>query len=113
MDRRKGVVLKSVHVTEKAGVLQELVDSESNPCVAKCKTAKYVFVVNPSANKCEIKVAVEEAFKEKNIKVLKVNTIVLPSKEKRARRSRKMGKTSQIKKAVVTLREGDRLDFEM
>lgn len=113
MDRRKGAVLRSLHVTEKAGVLQELVDSESNPCVAKCKTAKYVFIVDPRSNKCEIKAAVEEAFKEKNVKVLKVNTIVLPSKEKRARGTAKMGKTAQIKKAVVTLREGDRLDFEM
>jgi large subunit ribosomal protein L23 len=112
MNKSKASVIKALHVTEKAEVLQNLVNSESNPCVAKCKTAKYVFVVDYSANKYEIKSAVEEHFKDQNIHVLKVNTILLPPKKKKARGTRKYGLTARIKKAVVTLVEGERLDFK-
>lgn len=105
-------VLKTLYVTEKASVLSGLVENTSNPCVAKCKTAKYVFLVEPDANKVEIKKAVEEAYKDQKIRVLKVNTITLPRKQKRSRGQRKMGTTSIVKKAVVTLHEGDQIDFE-
>ncbi len=112
MNKSKVMVIKALHVTEKAAVLQNLVDSESNPCVAKCKTAKYVFVVDYSANKYEIKSAVEEHFKDQKINVLKVNTILLPRKKKKAKGTRKYGLTSRVKKAVVTLVEGQRIDFK-
>ena len=104
------MVLKTLYVTEKAEMLQGLVDAKSNPSVARCNTMKYVFLVHPDASKHEIKRAVEENYT--NCKVLRVNTITLPRKKKRVRGSFKHGETSQLKKAIVTLREGDRINFE-
>ncbi|MBS0584813.1 MAG: 50S ribosomal protein L23 [Verrucomicrobia bacterium] len=111
MNRKEKVVLQSLHVTEKTHVLGSLVDSESNPCVKKCKTAKYVFIVAPDANKEEIRKAVENIYKEQNIRVLKVNTINLPRKQKRGRGKMRMGATGITRKAIVTLREGDKLEL--
>lgn len=59
---------------------------------------QYVFEVDKSANKIEIKKAVEEIFK---VKVLKVNTINMPAKPKRY--GRYEGYTSEWKKAIVSL----------
>lgn len=112
MQRSKRTTLKAIHVTEKAAVLQGLVDAESNPCVKRCQSQKVVFRVDSKANKVEIRRAVEEFFSEQKITVKKVNTITLPRKKKRMRGAKKMGYTAQIKKAVVTLKEGDRLDLE-
>lgn len=61
---------------------------------------KYVFEVASDANKIEIRKAVEEIF---GVKVAKVNTIKLPGKWKRM--GVHVGKTSSVKKAVVTLTE--------
>ncbi len=105
-------VLKTLYVTEKTEMLQGLVDAKSNPSLKRCNTVKYVFLVHPDANKHQIKQAVEEAYAAQKCKVLKVNTITLPRKKKRARGSSKQGETSQLKKAIVTLREGDRISFE-
>lgn len=66
---------------------------------------KYLFWVERSANKIEIKRAIEEIYKKK---VVKVNTIVVPSKKKRVRY--KEGYTSEWKKAMVTLKKGERID---
>lgn len=112
MQRSKRKTLKGVHVTEKASVIQSLVDSESNACVKRCKTPKFVFTVDSKANKLEIRKAVEEYFSEQKVTVTKVNTITLPRKKKRVRGSRRMGTTALIKKAIVTLKEGDELDIE-
>jgi large subunit ribosomal protein L23 len=105
-------VLKTLHVTEKSEMLQGLVDANSNPSLKRCNTAKYVFLVHPDANKHQIKQAVEEAYASQKCKVVKVNTITLPRKKKRVRGSAKQGETNQLKKAIVTLREGDRIIFE-
>ena len=59
---------------------------------------KYVFVVDPRADKIQIKNAVEEAF---GVKVAKVNTVNVNGKFKRQGRSE--GYTSAYKKAYVTL----------
>ena len=59
---------------------------------------KYVFVVDPRADKTQIKNAVEEAF---GVKVAKVNTVNVNGKFKRQGRSE--GYTSDYKKAYVTL----------
>lgn len=59
---------------------------------------KYVFVVDPRADKTQIKNAVEEAF---GVKVAKVNTVNVNGKFKRQGRSE--GYTSAYKKAYVTL----------
>lgn len=67
---------------------------------------KYAFRVMMGANKLQIKEAVEKAFE---VRVLKVNTMIMPSKTKRVGRSK--GLTSEWKKAIVTLAEGDRIEF--
>ena len=60
---------------------------------------RYVFEVHPSANKTEIKLALESIFK--GIKVGKVNTLRTLGKMKR--QGRTAGRTPEIKKAYVTL----------
>lgn len=70
------------------------------------KDNKYTFVVDINANKVEIRQAVESIFK---VKVEKVNTMRVKGKIKRVRRV--PGKTPDIKKAVVTLRDGDRIEI--
>jgi len=71
---------------------------------------RFGFVVDKKANKVEIKKAVEKAY---GVSVLDVNTMIY-----RADRTTKYtksgmisGKTSAYKKAVVTLKEGDTIDF--
>lgn len=78
-------------ITEKATLL-----SEQN---------KVVFKTPLTATKDEIKAAVEKLFK---VKVVSVNTIRQKGKNKVFRGIR--GKRSDIKKAIVTLREGDTID---
>ena len=68
---------------------------------------KYLFRVNPAANKLEIKQAVEELF---NVKVVNVNTMNRQGKKKR-QRTAAAGKTADWKRAVVTLAEGSTIDF--
>lgn len=64
---------------------------------------KYVFRVKDSANKIEIKKAVEELYK---VEVDSVNVINVKPKPKRLR-GYKFGLTSSYKKAIVTLKSGD------
>lgn len=96
------------HNTEKAKVLGELQNSESNPSVRRCKSPKYVFIVNPKATKRQISIAIEAIYKDKQIKVVAVNTINVKGKVQR-RRGR-LFKNPSFKKAVVTLETGDSLD---
>ena len=62
---------------------------------------KYTFVVDPEANKTEIRQAVEKVF---NVKVASVNTINRQGKSRRTRFG--TGKRKDTKRAVVTLKEG-------
>ena len=66
---------------------------------------KYLFWVDKGANKIEIKKAVEDIYK---VKVDSVNTSVMSGKPKRVRYA--LGNTSEWKKAVVTLKEGSKID---
>jgi len=66
---------------------------------------KIVFLVAPSATKAEIKAAVEALFK---VKVTKVNTLIRKGKNRRFRGI--AGRTSDTKRAVVTLQEGQMID---
>jgi len=66
---------------------------------------KVVFKVAPTATKPEIKAAVEALFK---VKVTAVNTLVRQGKVKRFRGF--VGKRDDVKKAIVTLAEGHRID---
>lgn len=102
-------VIKSRYITEKATMLEQLQDAESNRSVARCKSPKYVFIVDRHANKHEIAQAVEAIYKEKNIKVTKVNTLHTKRKTKRRGRG-KIGMTASYKKAIVTMEPGDAID---
>ncbi|MCX5714922.1 MAG: 50S ribosomal protein L23 [Candidatus Omnitrophica bacterium] len=67
--------------------------------------AKYLFLVEKSANKIQIKRAVEEIYK---VKVKDVNIMISPGKAKRVRYH--LGRTPDLKKAVVTLGAGQKID---
>jgi large subunit ribosomal protein L23 len=67
---------------------------------------QYVFEVHRDANKIEIQSAVEQLFK---VKVLQVRTSNILGKVKRL--GRRYGKRPDWKKAIITLKEGDRIDF--
>ncbi|KAA2234633.1 50S ribosomal protein L23 [Salinarimonas soli] len=91
MDPRHYDVIVSPVITEKATAL-----SEHN---------KVVFRVAPTATKPQIKAAVEKLF---DVKVKSVNTLVTKGKSKMFRGIK--GRRSDVKKAVVTLEEGQTID---
>ncbi len=70
------------------------------------KENKYTFIVDTKSNKVEIKKAVEELFK---VKVEKVNTMRYKGRMTRVRG--RQGFTQGYKKAVVTLRQGDKIEI--
>jgi large subunit ribosomal protein L23 len=86
-------VIKKPHVTEKTSL-----GSDTSNTVA--------LVVDKSANKIEIKQAVENLFK---VKVSTVRTVTMAGKVKRSGKT--FGKRSNWKKAYVTLQEGQSIDF--
>ncbi len=86
--------IQTVLLTEKATLLSE-------------KLNKYVFRVRPSSNKIQIKRAIEVIFKKK---VVAVNTANYAGKKKRERRA-DFGRQANWKKAIVTLKEGDKIDL--
>ncbi|ESQ82441.1 MULTISPECIES: 50S ribosomal protein L23 [unclassified Asticcacaulis] len=85
-------VLLSPHITEKATNLSEL--------------NKVVFKVALDSSKDEVASAVEAIY---NVKVTKVNTIVTKGKTKRFKGIK--GRRSDVKKAIVTLAEGQSIDI--
>jgi large subunit ribosomal protein L23 len=86
--------IKGLHITEKGTQM--------------AGQNKYLFKVDTAANKLEIKRAVEDFFK---VKVVKVNTMNYTGK-KRRERTLHYGKKPDWKRAVVTLRAGDKIDLE-
>ncbi len=86
--------IQTVILTEKATLLSE-------------KHNQYVFRVSPRANKIEIKRAIEQLFKKT---VLNVHTANFAGKKKRERTA-SFGRRANWKKAVVTLKEGEKLDL--
>ena len=66
----------------------------------------YTFVVKPTANKTEIKIAIEQIF---GVKVTSVNTMNRKGKVRRTRTG--VGKRPDTKRAIVTVAEGDRIDI--
>ena len=85
-------VLLKPTITEKSTLLQE--------------SGKYTFRVALRANKVEVKQAVEQNF---GVSVLDVNITKLKGKQKRY--GPRFTKQPDVKKAVVTLKTGDRIDF--
>ena len=65
---------------------------------------KYLFEVAPGANKPQIREAVQKAF---NVTVVKVNVMNMPAEQRRA--GRHIFYTSPWKKAIVTLKEGEKI----
>lgn len=67
---------------------------------------KYTFIVDPRANKTEIKQAIEAIF---DVKVVSVNTMNRAGKRKR--RGMIVGKRPDLKRAIVTVAEGDEIEL--
>ena len=87
-------VIKTVRLTEKGTRQGE-------------KFNQYTVVADRRANKTEIRQAVQELFK---VKVTKVNTLNVRGKFRR-QRTAQAGQSSNWKKAIVTLKDGDSIDF--
>jgi len=85
-------IVKRPLITEKATILKE--------------RSMYAFEVNKTANKQEIKKAVEVAFK---VHVVKVTVMSVPGKMRRIGRRQVL--TPKWKKAVVTLAPGEKIEF--
>ena len=68
----------------------------------------YTFTVRPTANKSQIRDAVQEIF---GVKVLKVNTLNRQGKRKRNRKTFTYGKRPDTKRAIVTLVAGETIDL--
>lgn len=86
-------ILRKPLITEKSNQMKEALN-------------QIAFEVDKRANKIEIKKAVMKQF---NVHVIKVRTFMVLGKKKRVGRS--VWKKSDWKKAVVTLKEGERIDF--
>ena len=84
-------------VTEKANAISE-------------KNNRYSFKVTPDANKFQIKDKVEKMY---DVKVVAVSTMNFDGKKKMryTKRGIQRGKTAAFKKAVVTIAEGQTIDF--
>ncbi len=67
---------------------------------------KYTFIVDNKANKVEIANAIEKIF---DVKVVRVNTLKVRGKQRRM--GRFVGKTPDRKKAIVTLKEGNKIEI--
>ena len=86
------VIRRPIILTEKSNLLRN-----SN---------QVVFEVARTANKVEIREAVQKLF---NVKVTSVNTLIMRGKDRRMGRG--VAKLQNWKKAVVTLKDGDTIDF--
>jgi large subunit ribosomal protein L23 len=87
------VIRRPIALTEKATLLRE-------------KHNQVVFEVARTANKLQIRDAVQKLFK---VSVTDVNTMVMRGKDRRMGRG--YARTQNWKKAIVTLKEGDSIDF--
>ena len=84
-------------------ILRPIISEKSYDQIEK---GKYTFEVDPRAKKIEIGKAVEEIF---NVAVTKVNTSRVTGKKRR--QGYTSGRSKDWKKAVVTLKEGDHIEF--
>jgi large subunit ribosomal protein L23 len=85
-------IIRTVRLTEKGSRQSE-------------KLNQYTVVADPRANKFQIRQAVQELFK---VKVVRVNTLNVRGKARR-KRTAQAGRASNWKKAIVTLKEGDKI----
>ncbi|MEK7549276.1 MAG: 50S ribosomal protein L23 [Patescibacteria group bacterium] len=89
--KHSALLIKQPWITERTGDLSNF--------------GKYVFVVDKKANKPEVKKAVESLY---GVKVSSVN--ILNTKGKQKRLGKSMGKVSGFKKAIVTLKKGEKIE---
>jgi len=92
MVEKKKIIILKPHLSEKSTVLR--------------KNNQYVFDISPDTNKTEVKKMIE---KDYQVKVKEVNIIHKPVKPKKWRR--KITRKRKIKKAVVALKEGYKIDL--
>ena len=85
------LLIRQSWITERTGDLSNL--------------GKYVFVVDKKANKPEVRKAVESLY---GVKVSSVN--ILNAKGKQKRLGKTMGRVSGFKKAIVTLKKGEKIE---
>ena len=88
-------------------VIAPIISEESQ--IQTSKGSQYTFKVVPKATKAEIREAVEAIFPD--VKVTRVNTMNYAGKLRRQMGSRRIGRRSSWKKAIVTLREGDAIEL--
>ena len=93
MDTKYLEIVKAPVSTEKAANLGQ-------------NEGKYVFKVDPKANKTEIKQAIEKVF---NVRVQEIRTLNVKPKKRRV--GRYAGLTNRSKKAIVTLAEGQTIEL--
>jgi large subunit ribosomal protein L23 len=89
-------VLKEFSITEKSNILSS-------------NLGQYTFEVFPQADRISVKHAVEKTF---NVTVTRVNILNRKGKRKSDRKRRgKFGQTSSIKRAIVSLKDGDTIEI--
>ena len=89
-------ILKEFSITEKSNILSS-------------NLGQYTFDVYPDADRISVKHAVEKTF---NVKVTRVNILNRKGKRKSDRRRRgKFGQKAAIKRAIVSLKEGDTIEI--
>lgn len=91
MKNPRDIIIKPIITEKSTGLLED---------------NKYTFWVDTKANKVEIKQAIEDLF---DVKVEKVNTMNVKGKRKRVRHF--VGKTPDRKKAIITLKVGDKIEI--
>lgn len=92
------------------GIIIKPIVTEKQTMITDKMANRVGFRVSPDANKLEIKAAIEELY---GVTVVKVNTMNYDGKRKsRYTKSGVVnGKEASFKKAIVTLKEGDAIDF--
>jgi large subunit ribosomal protein L23 len=80
----------------------------SEKTYASMEAGTYVFIVDPRATKIDVRNAVEQAF---NVKVTNVNTLIRKGKHTRNRRTGVTGAKPNTKRAIVTLKPGDKINL--
>ena len=97
LNGKKMIIIKKPVITEKMTAISE-------------KLNRYAFIVDKNANKIQIKEAVEKLY---GVKVVAVNTMNYEGKSKSRYTKGGVitGKASDTKKAIVTLAEGETIDF--
>ena len=99
-------IIKRPLLTEKSARLRETGGGAEAPAEGETYAQKVVFEVARDANKLEVRRAVEQLFK---VSVTAVRTLVVRGKEKKV--GRFTGRRPSWKKAFVTLKPGDNIEF--